>query len=230
MYHVFLADDEPWALMTLKNMIEWSEYGFAVSGEAEDGEQALARINRTAPDLIISDIRMPGMDGLALLQTIRDSGLRAEVLLVSGYTDFEYARKALRFGCAGYLVKPVEEKELTEYLVKIKQGYQSEKLQVQAMVKYIQEHYAQALTLQVLSGEFKMSESYISSLIKKRTGKGFSEHLMEIRIRKAQEYLRTTNDSIETIAERVGYPDYFYFTKVYKKATGISPAAYRRQL
>ena len=69
MYHVFLADDEPWALMTLKNMIEWSEYGFAVSGEAEDGEQALARINRTAPDLIISDIRMPGMDGLALLQT-----------------------------------------------------------------------------------------------------------------------------------------------------------------
>ena len=98
------------------------------------------------------------------------------------------------------------------------------------MVKYTQEHYAQALTLQVLSGEFKMSESYISSLIKKRTGKGFSEHLMEIRIRKAQEYLRTTNDSIETIAERVGYPDYFYFTKVYKKATGISPAAYRRQL
>ncbi|MFR6333121.1 MAG: helix-turn-helix domain-containing protein [Eisenbergiella sp.] len=54
--------------------------------------------------------------------------------------------------------------------------------------------------------------------------------LWKIRIRKAQEYLRTTNDSIETIAERVGYPDYFYFTKVYKKATGISPAAYRRQL
>lgn len=250
MYHVFLADDEPWALLTLKNMIVWSDYGFAVSGEAEDGEQALARINRTNPDLIISDIRMPGMDGLTLLQTIRDGGLQSEVLLVSGYTDFEYARKALQFGCAGYLVKPVEEKELTEYLDKVKrrldekkaergpgageerqeEGYQSEKLQVQAMVKYIQEHYAQPLTLQVLSGEFKMSESYISSLIKKRTGKGFSEHLVEIRIRKAQEYLRTTNDSIERIAERVGYPDYFYFTKVYKKATGISPAAYRRQL
>ena len=250
MYHVFLADDEPWALLTLKNMIAWSDYGFAVSGEAEDGEQALARINRTNPDLIISDIRMPGMDGLTLLQTIRDGGLQSEVLLVSGYTDFEYARKALQFGCAGYLVKPVEEKELTEYLDKVKrrldekkaergpgageerqeEGYQSEKLQVQAMVKYIQEHYAQPLTLQVLSGEFKMSESYISSLIKKRTGKGFSEHLVEIRIRKAQEYLCTTNDSIERIAERVGYPDYFYFTKVYKKATGISPAAYRRQL
>ena len=98
------------------------------------------------------------------------------------------------------------------------------------MVKYIQEHFGEGLTLATLAGEFKMSESYISSLIKKRTGKGFGEHLMEVRIQKAQEYLRTTNDSIEAIAERVGYPDYFYFTKVYKKATGISPAAYRRKL
>ena len=110
------------------------------------------------------------------------------------------------------------------------EGYQSEKIQVQNMVKYIQEHFGEGLTLATLAGEFKMSESYISSLIKKRTGKGFGEHLMEVRIQKAQEYLRTTNDSIEAIAERVGYPDYFYFTKVYKKATGISPAAYRRQL
>ena len=101
---------------------------------------------------------------------------------------------------------------------------------MQKRVKYIQEHFGEGLTLATLAGEFKMSESYISSLIKKRTGKGFGEHLMEVRIQKAQEYLRTTNDSIEAIAERVGYPDYFYFTKVYKKATGISPAAYRRQL
>lgn len=250
MYHVFLADDEPWALMTLQNLIEWSDYGFAISGEAEDGEQALERIIRTNPDLIISDIRMPGMDGLSLLGTIRDRGLKAEVLLVSGYTDFEYARKALQYGCAGYLVKPVEEQELIEYLSKVKgildgknspgggknsgndrdDGYQSEKIQVQNMVNYIREHFGEGLTLSTLANEFKMSESYISSLIKKRTGKGFGEHLMEIRIQKAQEYLRTTNDSIEAIAVRVGYPDYFYFTKVYKKATGISPAAYRRQL
>lgn len=251
MYHVFLADDEPWALMVLKNIIPWTEYGFVVSGEAEDGEQALDRIGRMKPDLVISDIRMPGMDGLKLLRTIREKNWEMEVLLVSGYSDFEYAREALRLGCHGYLVKPVEEKELIEYLEKIKKvldekknradgatagetvkndGYQSEKLQAQNMVKYIQDHFAEGLTLQDLAGEFRMSESYISSLIKKKTGKGFGEHLVEIRIQKAQEYLRTTNDSIEEIAAKVGYPDYYYFTKVYKKATGISPAAYRRQL
>ncbi len=250
MYHVFIADDEPWALMVLKNIIPWSDYGFVISGEAEDGQQALDRIETTRPDLIISDIRMPGMDGLTLIRTIREKQWNMEVLLVSGYSDFEYAREALRLGCHGYLVKPVEEKELIEYLEKIRnlldarrekagesaaaeekeEGYLSEKQQVQNMVRYLREHYAEGLTLQILAGEFQMSESYISSQIKKRTGKGFGEHLVEIRVQKAQEYLRTTNLSIEEIAAKVGYPDYYYFTKVYKKATGISPAAYRKQL
>ena len=62
MYRVFLVDDEPWALVVLKNIIVWSDYGFVVSGEAEDGGKALERIEHTNPDLIISDIRMPGMD------------------------------------------------------------------------------------------------------------------------------------------------------------------------
>ncbi len=120
MYQVFLVDDEPWALVVLKNMIAWSDYGFSVSGEAEDGEQALERIEHTNPDLIISDIRMPGMDGLALMEKLRKLGRRTQVLLVSGYTDFEYARKAMQLGCAGYLVKPVEEKELTEALKRVR--------------------------------------------------------------------------------------------------------------
>ena len=248
MYRVFLVDDEPWALVVLKNMIVWSDYGFVVSGEAEDGGQALERIEHTNPDLIISDIRMPGMDGLSLMERLRELGRRTQVLLVSGYTDFEYAQRAMRLGCAGYLVKPVEEKELTEALKRVRMllderggvkrnekqnedgdGYLSERAQVQNMIGYLQEHYAESLTLQVLAEKFGMNESYISSLIKKRTGKGFSEHLTEIRIQKAQELLRTTNDRIEAIAARVGYPDYYYFTKVYKKTTGISPTAYRKQ-
>lgn len=120
MYQVFLVDDEPWALVVLKNMIVWSDYGFIVSGEAEDGKNALERIEHTNPDLIISDIRMPGMDGLVLMEKLRELGRKTQVLLVSGYTDFEYARKAMRLGCAGYLVKPVEEKELVTYLEKIR--------------------------------------------------------------------------------------------------------------
>lgn len=120
MYQVFLVDDEPWAIMVLKNMIDWNEYGFVVSGEAEDGTQALERIERTKPDLILADIRMPGMDGMELIKELREREIKSQVLLVSGYSDFEYARTAIRFGCAGYLVKPVEEAELIENISRIK--------------------------------------------------------------------------------------------------------------
>lgn len=253
MYRVFLADDEPWSLEVLKNVIDWTEQGFVISGEADDGELALKRILNLKPDLVVSDIRMPGLDGLELLEEIRNRKLDTQVLLISGYTDFEYARQALLYGCMGYLVKPVDEKELLKYLQKVKellkekkeaekkdeevgkdgggrQGYQSDKKQAHMIVDYIRENYRENLTLQVLAEKFNMSESYISSLIKKKTNKNFGEHLMEARIREAQRLLRETNDSIEEIAVQVGYPDYFYFSKVYKRATGISPAAYRRQL
>lgn len=121
MYRVFLADDEPWSLEVLKNVIDWTEQGFVISGEADDGELALKRILNLKPDLVVSDIRMPGLDGLELLEEIRNRKLDTQVLLISGYTDFEYARQALLYGCMGYLVKPVDEKELLKYLQKVKE-------------------------------------------------------------------------------------------------------------
>lgn len=248
MYNVFIADDEPWVLVSLKNLIDWCALGFIIGGEAQDGRLALERIERMQPHLIISDIRMPGMNGLELLEIIREREWPAEIILISGYSDFEYARKAMRFGCMGYLMKPVDELELTDYLKRAKhklderlqfiereekageEGYISENHMVQNMVKYIQENFGGPLSLQKMAEKFRLSESHISNMIKKNTGKSFSDHLIEYRIQKAQVLLRTTNDSIEDIAEKVGYPDYFYFLKVYKKATGISPTAYRKQL
>lgn len=258
MISVFVADDEPWSIMALKGIIDWVEHDFVICGEAEDGKQALARILRMKPDLVISDIRMPEMDGLALIKALREQNMDTQVLLLSGYSDFEYAREALKLGCLGYLVKPVDEKELLSYLETVKkkierrrmqekaiqndneeqskqekaneEQYVSERILVSDMVEYIKEHYKESLSLQILSEEFGLNESYISSLIKKRTGKKFGEHLVEIRVNKAQELLRTTNMTIEEIASDIGIPDYYYFIKVYKKATGLSPAAYRKQL
>lgn len=252
MYKVLLVDDELWSLIALRNVIDWMEQGFVIVGEAEDGEQALKRILSLEPDLVVSDIRMPGLDGLKLLEEIQEHKLKTLVLLVSGYSDFEYARQALLYGCTGYLVKPVNEKELLQYLQKVRNmlseskgegdsaegdaeaekplRYCSDRALGQEIVAYIREHYSENLTLQVLARNFGMSESYISSLIKKKTGKNFGEHLTETRIRNAQELLRLTNNSIEEIAMQVGYPDYFYFSKVFKKVTGFSPAVYRKQL
>ena len=246
MYSVFLAEDEPWALMTLKSLIDWNENGFVISGEADDGISAWERILRIRPDLILSDIRMPGLDGLSLLKKIREGRLDTEVVFISGYSDFDYARTAIQYGCMGYLGKPVDEDELEECLERVRiklqekrgeenkeadeDGYQSENVLVKKIMSYIEENYNKGISQQKIAKEFGLSESYISNLIKKNTGKSYNEHILEARIRKAQEMLRMTNDSIEEIAEKAGYGDYFYFNKVYKKATGMTPAAYRKSL
>lgn len=246
MYQVFLADDEPWVLISLKNLIDWGSCGFAVCGEATDGEKAWERIQRMKPDLIVSDIRMPAIDGIELIRRVREAQLSAEVVIVSGYSDFEYARSGLKYGCSDYLLKPVDEEELEACVKRVREsldrrsgagqkrdeeepGYQSEGQTVRRLLQYLQEHY-QEVTQQQLAELAGVSPSAVSQMIRRKTGKSYSEYLLEIRIQKAQEYLRRTNQSIEEVASAVGYHDYFYFLKVFKKATGISPSAYRRGL
>ena len=119
MYRVFLADDEPWILISLKNLIDWGECGYLICGEATDGIKAWERILYTKPDLIISDIKMPGMDGIELIKRVREERLPAEVAIISGYSDFEYARAGLKYGCTDYLIKPVDEEELITCMEKL---------------------------------------------------------------------------------------------------------------
>lgn len=246
MYQVFLADDEPWVLISLKNLIDWGKYGFVICGEATDGVSAWERIQRMRPNLTISDIRMPGIDGIELIKKMRQEELESEVVIISGYSDFEYARSGLKYGCVDYLIKPVDEEELGACLEKVKQkldkkfhtatekqedqtGYLSENRVLRELLQYMKLHF-QDVTQQQLSDLVGLSTSSISQIIRKKTGKSYSEYLLEIRIQKAQELLSTTNESIEEIANQVGYNDYFYFIKVFKKATGISPSSYRKNL
>ncbi|MDI6617290.1 MAG: response regulator [Clostridiales bacterium] len=241
MYRVFLADDEPWVLISLQNLIDWNGCGYTICGEADSGKSAWERILHIGPDLILSDIRMPGFNGLKLLEKIRNKKLQTKVIFISAYSDFEYARAAIRLGCSDYLLKPIEAEELKKALDKIKDGfdlskggsekngYISDNVIAKDSVSFIQNNYRNPISLSELSEKYRLSECYLSSLIKKKTGKSFSEHIMECRIQKAQELLRTTNESIAEIASDVGYSDYFYFIKVYKKVTGLTPAAYRKQ-
>ena len=94
MYRVFLADDEMWILFGLKKLIEKSGLPFQVIGEATNGVTTLEELEIKKPDVLFSDIRMPGLDGLALLEKMQEKDLKTEVVFVSGYAEFEYARRA----------------------------------------------------------------------------------------------------------------------------------------
>lgn len=119
-YRVLLVDDEPWNRDILRSLGEWETLGMTVAGEAEDGEEAIRLIEQHQPHIIITDMRMPGIDGVELLQTLSGQFPHIKVVVVSGYDDFNYAKHAIRHRATDYLLKPVNPDELNAVLAKCK--------------------------------------------------------------------------------------------------------------
>lgn len=120
MLKVLLVDDEPYISQGLSVLIDWNKEGFEIVKSAGDGFEALKYLKENSVDLIIADIKMPGMTGIELLEKITEEKLSdAYYVILSGFNDFNYAREAMRFGCMDYLLKPVEKDELIKILHKI---------------------------------------------------------------------------------------------------------------
>ena len=116
MYRVFIVEDESIVREGLKTRVPWEQYGFSFAGEASDGEVALPMIRKIRPDVLITDIRMPFMDGLSLCRMVRSELPDIHIIILSGYDDFEYARKAIEIGVDRYLTKPVTSRAVTQAL------------------------------------------------------------------------------------------------------------------
>ncbi|MDQ2084872.1 response regulator [Herbivorax sp. ANBcel31] len=125
---VLLVDDEPFVFEGLRIMVDWEKYGFSICGEASNGEDALEIIKTGNPHLVITDIRMPVMDGIQLIKSVyEDSNLRAKFIILSGYNDFDYAKKAMKYGVNSYILKPLDEDELNQAVKKAGNQIQEER-------------------------------------------------------------------------------------------------------
>ena len=124
MYKVVIADDEYMVKVGLKALIESETEQFSVVGEAEDGEQALDIIYKEKPDLLITDIKMPVMDGLALIKEVRRKQLPIETVIISGYGEFLYAQEAIRNGAADYLLKPIDPDSMMQALNRLRDKWE----------------------------------------------------------------------------------------------------------
>lgn len=125
-YKVLIVDDETWTYELLKRIINWNDQGFEIVGYCKDGVTAYDFICANRPHIVISDIRMPEMDGIALIKKIRANKIPIRFILISGYQHFEYAKKALKYEVDDYLLKPIEEKELENTLNKISNALNKE--------------------------------------------------------------------------------------------------------
>ena len=259
MYKVVILDDEPIIVAGLSKAIEWSRWGCTVVGYAYNGAEGLALIKKERPNIIISDIRMPEIDGLTMIAALKSEFPYMQISILTGFRNFEYAKRAITLGVSRFLLKPSkldEVEEAIEAMVKklnelslvhpeIAEERPPENPEeedfdvldspansfiVNNAMEYIKEHYAEKIKLVDVADKIYVSQWHLSKLINKYTGSNFSEILNGIRIEKAKSLLKDPALKIYDIAEQVGFSDIAHFSRVFKKTEGISANEYRNRL
>ena len=236
---VLLVDDEIMIREGFKRLFDWEAHGCAVAGEAADGMEALAKIDALIPDIVIMDINIPILSGLKVIELSRIKHPDMAFVIISGYDDFSYCREALRLQITDYILKPVNYDEFGACIDNLKIArFQKSNAEmpdslgertITGLTRYLQEHLAEEISLNVLAEEFHLSAQYISQLFKSEIGVNFLAYLTSIRMERAKKLLLATPLSIAEVSNRSGYGDYRVFTKVFKKNEGITPSQYRRE-
>ena len=186
-------------------------------------------------------INIPIMSGLKVIQVSRIKHPKIAYVIVSGYDDFSYCQQALRLQITDYILKPVDYEEFGICIDNLKISLYEQRMAEEhepkeqgerviiGITRYLQEHLEEEVSLSVLAEEFHLNPQYISQLFKNEIGVGFLAYLTNIRMEKAKKLLLSTSFPIAEIAQKTGYGDYRVFTKVFKKAEGITPSQYRRE-
>ena len=146
LYRIILVDDEEEVRQSIIRKIDWTGAGFCVVGDAENGEEALEKVEALEPDLILTDIRMPFMDGLSLAERVRQKYPSVKIVIFSGYDDFEYAKQAIKLNVTEYILKPVNVEELTAILKRIKSNLDDE-IEQKRNVSLLRENYIRSLPI-----------------------------------------------------------------------------------
>lgn len=251
MLTLVIVEDEYIIREGLRQTIDWEKYGFQLIAVGKDGQEGLNLIAREQPDLVIADIKMPKMSGLDMVEKAK-SFCTFDVIFLTSYSEFEYAKKAIELQCVQYLLKPLDEKELEQALTTIisknnphnKIGIIKNDVNVQLniingdisdlyllkLIEIIKKEYNKKITLSELSKRLHISKSYLSKKINEELHISFSELINLCKIDKAMRLLDLKKYRIFEIAEMVGFSEYKYFCSVFKKYTNMTPTEYQMNM
>ncbi|MBQ8161116.1 MAG: response regulator [Clostridia bacterium] len=245
MYRVVLIDDERLIVRGLSSVVPWRDIGCEVVGTAYDGVSGMALIRELKPDMVLTDIRMPNMDGLTMLAALRSEFPRMQMTVLTAYRDFDYAREALHLGVCRYLLKPSDMKELTEAIRLMVSRLDALPPQdeeapgtnpagnyiVQLALDYMRQHAAEPhLSLNDVAEHVYVSQWHLSKLLNRETRQSFFDLLGSMRVELAKQLLTDPTLRVHEVAERTGYADVAHFSKSFKKFTGYTPGEFRKGL
>ena len=237
---VVIIDDESIIVEGLRKVVKWEKYNCEVAGTASDARSGTQLIREVRPDILFTDICMPGQNGLTMLAGLRSVFPKMQVTVLTGYRDFSYAQEAIRLGVTRFLLKPSKMSEIDEAMkamtekIGIKGSPAADQntgsFIVNQAMAYIEKHYSEKLTLQEVADTCYVSQWHLSKLLNKYAGQSFYDILNKVRISAAKELLKDPSLRVGDIGMMVGYMDNAHFSRIFKKLTGCSANEYRNRL
>jgi YesN/AraC family two-component response regulator len=238
-----VADDESYMREAMNCLIPWSEIGCELAKVVTNGKELLSEMEGEHPDIIVTDIRMPEMDGLEVCRYVYERCPEVKVIILSAYSDFSYAKTALRYSACEYVLKTELFDELPRAVKKAVKSLEKQKNEIQEaegeigekgsrkfykqMQRYIELNYRKNISLTDISQALHANQNYLCRLYKSYSGVNLFDDILHRRIEKAKECLRASEWKIYEVAEYVGFEDPGYFSRVFKKYTGVSPKEYK---
>ena len=243
MLKVLVVEDEEMIRKGIVLAVDWAALDCVVVGEAANGAEALEAVDRLNPSLIITDLKMPQMDGLEMLRRLRERGNNVYVIILTAYDSFTYAQSALRLGAVDFLLKPFHDGDLEQAVTALRKRIGGEERADSALpglkrgdkskyvleaMDYIGAHYQDPnISISAIAQDLGISEGHLSHTFKKETDYTLLNYLTRYRVHKAMELLRDCRVKVYEVAAQVGYRDITYFSATFKKVTGVMPSEYQ---
>lgn len=244
MLNIMIVDDEDIVRKDIVSMVDWNAYGYQVAAEARNGVEALNYFEQMHIDFVIMDIEMPVMDGLTAASKILEKYENVQIIFLTAYSNFEFARSSMRMGVNTYLLKhELDENLLLQELGRLREkirGQDSDSMKiseieghyisdVEKVRNYLKQYCSEDISLDQLAKLIGVSEPYMSQWFKKQFGMSFKFYLRNLRMEKSRQLLLSGNVKIGDIALKAGYSSTEYFCMVFKQYYGSTPSEYRRR-
>lgn len=256
MYNVLIVDDEPRTAEALDKNVNWRDCGVRKTFRAESMREAIEIIGKEKIEIMICDIEMPNGSGLQLLEWLNENDKPINCIFVTCHPEFDYMRRAIQLKCYDYILKPINYEDfarvLTELIRKMEAienggdekravnwgGITDSEIQElnqndrerdveKEVKKYISEHMVDDISVTKIAEELHFNPQYLMRAFKKKTEMSIVEYITKVRMDTAKKILQETYLPVKDVAGMVGYSDYAYFNRVFKKETGVSPKHYR---
>ena len=242
MLRIIIVEDEARARQGVAVAIANLPGGHAVVAQANNGKTGLDLIEKLKPDLVFTDVKMDTMNGIEMIAKLRENGNDVQIVIISAYEEFEFAKAAVAYGVIGYITKPITPEEIEQCIQKAdrnlpeRQETGADALEqasgegvhpsVARALQIIEQEYAGPISLDDVSRRLHLTPQYFCMLFRKYTGDGFNNYLRQYRVKIAKDILLSGSMKVGEVGESVGYPDSKYFSRIFKSEAGMTPTQF----